>query len=209
VRLRFAAAVEGPAEESEEVVFEPIGEPVVPEEVAFPPAPDRTEPEPPFDALPADAALDAREPARDAAEAPLDAEALTDLLRLRTRPLPAPPRPAAAAPAPAAPPRPAPSRPAAPPPARAGAARTALRPLAWPRVTAANYPPAALRQGVQGTVTVEITVGTDGTVVAARVVSSSGSAVLDDDAVVRARQFRFAPIDRPLRANVPIRYRIV
>ena len=44
-----------------------------------------------------------------------------------------------------------------------------------------NYPPAALRNEEQGTVAYEADIGPDGRVTACRIISSSGSALLDSE----------------------------
>ena len=76
-------------------------------------------------------------------------------------------------------------------------------------MTLGDYPPAALQRGIEGTVFVELSVGLDGAVQGVRVVQSSGSAILDGDALIRAREYRFHPIPAPRAARVPIRYRLI
>lgn len=90
--------------------------------------------------------------------------------------------------------------------ARAAAARQAaatpatadasdLRPLSMPPP---RYPPDALRAGTSGEVQVEFTVGTDGSVTAARVVRSNPARIFDREAVNAVRKWRFQPLDAPV-----------
>ncbi|MBU8977180.1 MULTISPECIES: energy transducer TonB [unclassified Lysobacter] len=90
--------------------------------------------------------------------------------------------------------------------ARAAAARQAaatpatadasdLRPLSMPPP---RYPPEALRAGTSGEVQVEFTVGTDGSVTAARVVRSNPARIFDREAVNAVRKWRFQPVDAPV-----------
>nr|WP_233264076.1 energy transducer TonB [Lysobacter panacisoli] len=90
--------------------------------------------------------------------------------------------------------------------ARAAAARQAaatpatadasdLRPLSMPPP---RYPPEALRAGTSGEVQVEFTVGTDGSVTAARVVRSNPARIFDREAVNAVRKWRFQPVDSPV-----------
>ena len=89
----------------------------------------------------------------------------------------------AAAPTPA----PAAARPAAP--------STELRPISQP---GPKYPPAAQRAGATGTVQVEFTVGTDGSITSARVVSSDTTRQFQRDfereALNAVKRWRFQPI---------------
>jgi protein TonB len=70
-----------------------------------------------------------------------------------------------------------------------------LRPLSMPPP---RYPPEALRAGTSGEVQVEFTVGTDGSVTAARVVRSNPARIFDREAVNAVRKWRFQPIDAPV-----------
>ena len=92
----------------------------------------------------------------------------------------------AAAPPPAAP-QPAAARPAA--------AATELRPISQP---GPKYPPAAQRAGATGSVQVEFTVGTDGSIASARVVSSDGTRQFqrefEREALNTVKRWRFQPI---------------
>ncbi|MFC3552304.1 TonB family protein [Lysobacter cavernae] len=63
---------------------------------------------------------------------------------------------------------------------------------------APRYPPEALRAGQSGEVQVEFTVGTDGSVTAARVVRSNPARVFDREAVNAVRKWRFQPVGAPV-----------
>lgn len=86
---------------------------------------------------------------------------------------------------------------AAPPPAapRPAAASTELRPISQP---GPKYPPAAQRAGATGSVQVEFTVGTDGNIASARVVSSDGTRQyqreFEREALNAVKRWRFQPI---------------
>lgn len=109
------------------------------------------------------------------------------------------PRNATATP-PAATPPPAPE-PAAPEPRAAvpeappASGPVELRPVSTP---APRYPADALRAGQSGEVQVEFTVGTDGSVTAARVVRSNPARIFDREAVNAVRRWRFQPVDEPV-----------
>jgi len=96
------------------------------------------------------------------------------------------------APTAAAPERPAPAPAAASAPA---AAASELRAVSTP---APRYPPEALRAGTSGEVQVEFTVGTDGSVTAARVVRANPARVFDREAVNAVRKWRFQPVPAPV-----------
>jgi len=70
-----------------------------------------------------------------------------------------------------------------------------LRPLAMP---GPQYPREALRAGQSGEVLVEYTVGTDGSVTAARVVRSNPGRVFDRAALDAVQSWRFQPISEPV-----------
>ena len=61
-----------------------------------------------------------------------------------------------------------------------------------------KFPPDALRAGQAGEVQVEFTVGTDGSVTAARVVRSNPARIFDREAVNAVRRWRFQPVDAPV-----------
>ncbi|KAF1719882.1 energy transducer TonB [Pseudoxanthomonas wuyuanensis] len=63
---------------------------------------------------------------------------------------------------------------------------------------APRYPPEALRSGTSGEVLVEITVGTDGSVTAARVVRANPARVFDREALNAVRRWKFEPVDAPV-----------
>ncbi|BAW00369.1 energy transducer TonB [Lysobacter enzymogenes] len=98
-------------------------------------------------------------------------------------------RPAPTAAAPERP-APAPTAPSAP-----AAAASDLRAVSTP---APRYPPDALRAGTSGEVQVEFTVGTDGSVTAARVVRANPPRVFDREAVNAVRKWRFQPVPAPV-----------
>ncbi|WP_206411946.1 energy transducer TonB, partial [Lysobacter enzymogenes] len=75
------------------------------------------------------------------------------------------------------------------------AAASDLRAVSTP---APRYPPDALRAGTSGEVQVEFTVGTDGSVTAARVVRANPPRVFDREAVNAVRKWRFQPVPAPV-----------
>lgn len=101
---------------------------------------------------------------------------------------PAPPAPLALPPSPAPPP---PAAPPAPP-----AVATPLKPRGDPGtwVTTDDYPPSALRDGVQGRTSFTLQVDGSGRVTSCTVTGSSGSSVLDETACrLLPRRARFSP----------------
>ncbi len=104
-----------------------------------------------------------------------------------TIPPPAPPALRIPPPAPPAPPPPP------PPPSKARGA-TPKGQSGWARRIQDNYPRRAEREGIEGNVGVNVTIGTDGRVAACRVTSSSGSSDLDSAACDgMTRYARFNP----------------
>ncbi|WP_349811774.1 energy transducer TonB [Xanthomonas dyei] len=95
----------------------------------------------------------------------------------------------APAPTPAAP-RPAPAAAAA-----AAPAAQSLRPISTP---APRYPPEALRAGTSGEVLVELTVGTDGSITASRVLRATPPRVFDREALNAVKRWRFEPVAAPV-----------
>ncbi|MCC8555278.1 energy transducer TonB [Xanthomonas hortorum] len=95
------------------------------------------------------------------------------------------------APTPAAP-RPAP---AAAPAAAAAPSAQSLRPISTP---APRYPPEALRAGTSGEVLVELTVGTDGSITASRVLRAHPPRVFDREALNAVKRWRFEPVAAPV-----------
>jgi protein TonB len=170
------------------------GEPVLP-------APSDVPPEP-VELLEETAATLPLEPLEDPPREDTALEPALDLpleaAAKRTRP---PARPAAASPAPVQAPR-APSAPGGAPPSALPAAGR-LVPVHRPPL---GYPPEALRRGLGGRATVEVTVDARGLVTSARLVDSSGHAILDQAALHSAGAWRFAPPGHERRARIPFRF---
>lgn len=80
-------------------------------------------------------------------------------------------------------------------PAAPAAAAPSLRPVSTP---APRYPAEALRSGTSGEVLVEITVGTDGSVVNARVLRSTPARIFDREAINAVKRWRFEPVAAPV-----------
>lgn len=78
-----------------------------------------------------------------------------------------------------------------------------LRPLSIP---APQYPREALRAGRAGEVEVELTVGIDGSVTAARVIRADPARVFDRAALAAVEQWRFQPIASPVTARRTIAF---
>lgn len=55
------------------------------------------------------------------------------------------------------------------------------------------YPPSALKQGIEGWVLVEFTIGTEGQVKTARIIQSDPPGIFDEPALKAAQRFRFRP----------------
>ncbi len=94
--------------------------------------------------------------------------------------------------------------------ARAAAA-TPVRPPAAAQLRAIStpaprYPPEALRSGTSGEVLVELTVGTDGSVTAARVVRAEPARVFDREALNSVRRWKFEPVDAPVTTRRTIAF---
>jgi len=87
--------------------------------------------------------------------------------------------------------------------AAAAPSATDLRPISMP---APKFPPEALRAGTSGSVLVEYTVGTDGTVTAARVVRSRPARIFDREAVEAVRKWRFQPVAAPVTTRREISF---
>ncbi|MGD4826583.1 energy transducer TonB [Xanthomonas citri pv. citri] len=86
----------------------------------------------------------------------------------------------------------------APTPAAAAAAAPAaqsLRPISTP---APRYPAEALRSGTSGEVLVELTVGTDGSITASRVLRANPPRVFDREALNAVKRWRFEPVAAPV-----------
>lgn len=78
-----------------------------------------------------------------------------------------------------------------------------LRPLS---ITAPEYPREALRAGRAGEVEVELTVGTDGSVTAARVIRADPVRIFDRAALSAVEQWRFQPLASPVTARRTIAF---
>ncbi len=141
----------------ERVTTVDIEEEVPEEEEPPPPPPDDVPPPPPIVAPPPPIAFNP--PAYNPPTVP-------------EPPPPAPPLPRAAPPAPPAPP---------PPPSRARGVQPENQ-RSWQQRIMDNYPARALRDEVEGTVGVRVTVGTNGRVSSCSVTGSSGSSILDEAA---------------------------
>lgn len=80
--------------------------------------------------------------------------------------------------------------------------------LSWSK----HYPEAAKARGEQGTVRLALTIGRSGHVMSARVIGSSGSAILDQAALEMARSASGRPLPPEMGASVnlvvPVRYSI-
>jgi protein TonB len=89
---------------------------------------------------------------------------------------------------------------AAPPPVQAPAQRASneLRPISTPAPT---YPRQAARLRRAGSVEVEFTVGTDGTVTSSRVVNASPPRIFDREALQAIDRWRFQPISSPVTSR--------
>ncbi len=87
---------------------------------------------------------------------------------------------------------------------------TPARPLENPSPL---YPEGAVRRGMEGVVTLSVTIGADGLVSAVKIASSSGHRILDDAALDAVRNWEFHPAtrdDKPVEwtARLPIRFRL-
>ena len=72
----------------------------------------------------------------------------------------------------------------------------------------AFYPVEAIARGLQGEVVVLLMLGTDGSVVAARIEQGSGHRLLDDAALNAVRSLRSLPADAPRETLLPVRFRL-
>ncbi|MCJ0826299.1 energy transducer TonB [Luteimonas sp. 50] len=117
-------------------------------------------------------------------------------------PVTQPQRPAQQAPAPAQE-QPAATPPPAPTPA-APRVSNELRPISLP---APSYPREAERRRRSGSVEVEFTVGTDGSVTSARVVQASPPRVFDREALSAVNRWRFQPVGSPVTTRRTIQFK--
>ena len=106
-------------------------------------------------------------------------------------------------------PRPVVTQPAAPPPtqpepaAPAASSSNALRPISQ---ASPRYPAAAARSSQSGSVQVEFTVGTDGSVTSARVVDADPPRVFDRDALTAVKKWTFQPVGSPVTTRRTIAF---
>jgi protein TonB len=70
------------------------------------------------------------------------------------------------------------------------------------------YPLEAVERGLEGQATVMLFLDDSGNVIASRLESSSGHAILDDAAVRAARSLRALPPSAPREALLPVRFRL-
>jgi len=105
---------------------------------------------------------------------------------------------------------------AAPAPQRPGAAAVAIPRLAGEAARVAQaqlaqgllYPLEAIERGMEGEATVLLFLDDAGNVIAARLESSSGHALLDGAALAAARGMRGLPASAPREALLPVRFRL-
>lgn len=171
--LVFGLTISAIKKEIERVTTIDIEEPPEPEE------PDEPPPEQPRDTAP---------PPPVAPPPPISiAPAPPPIQTQPTIPPPAPPALRIPPPAPVAPPAPPPA------PSKARGARTKNE-RSWAARIQENYPARALREEVEGTVGVRVTVTADGRASGCSVTASSGSSVLDEAACAGMERYaRFDP----------------
>lgn len=74
-----------------------------------------------------------------------------------------------------------------------------------------GYPTQLIEEGIEGTVKLRVNVATDGTILGQQVVESSGSDVLDDEAIDLMRRISFPPLPEGREAialTIPLNYRL-
>jgi protein TonB len=128
-------------------------------------------------------------------------------------PTPPPAEPAAAA---VEPPTPAPAQPAPPPVATPPPAQPTPPPAqpaapSLPRVLrqpSPRYPEQAMRQGIQGSVTLDFQIDADGSVSDVRVVEAQPNGVFEREAIQVVRRTRFEPPGEPMRARRTIDFNL-
>ena len=79
--------------------------------------------------------------------------------------------------------------------AAAQASSNELRPISTP---SPRFPPEAFRAGTSGEVQVEFTVGTDGSVISARIVRANPPRVFDREALNAVKRWKFQPVGSPV-----------
>jgi len=169
--LVFGLTISAIKKEIERITTIDIEEPPPPEEPVEPPPPQENMPPPPV----------APPPPINIAPAPPPIQTQS------TIPPPAPPVLQIPPPAPPAPPPPPPA------PSKARPARTKDE-RTWARRIQENYPARALREEIEGTVAVRVTVTPDGRATGCTVISSSGSDILDSAACQGMERYaRFEP----------------
>ncbi|PNS08753.1 energy transducer TonB [Solilutibacter silvestris] len=94
--------------------------------------------------------------------------------------------------------------PAASAPAPTRSASSDLRAISTP---SPRFPAEALRSGVSGSVTVEFTVSSDGSVDAARVVNADPPRVFDREALNAVRKWRFEPVASPVTTRRTMQFK--
>ncbi|WP_091242107.1 energy transducer TonB [Aquimonas voraii] len=121
---------------------------------------------------------------------------------------PATPPPAAAVPAPAPEPEPEPTP--TPTPATAAApvaqAPAPARPPRVLRQPSLRYPDQAMRQGIEGSVTLDFQINADGSVSDVRVIQATPQGVFEREAMSVVRRTRFEPPPEPTRARRTIEF---
>jgi protein TonB len=127
---------------------------------------------------------------RAAAEAAAAAAAPPPPVETAPEPAPEPVAQPTPPPAPVAQPEPAPEAAPPPPPPRA------TGPIAI-RTPQPSYPRSAIRSGVTGEVTVEITIGTNGSVSNVRVVRAQPRGEFDREVLSTVRNWQFEPMEEP------------
>ena len=93
-----------------------------------------------------------------------------------------------------------------PAPAPARAAASAGNELREVSIVQPRYPAAALRGGQAGTVQVEFTVGTDGSVTSARVVNADPARIFNNEALSAVKRWRFQPVSSPVTTRRTISF---
>ncbi|MDQ3040742.1 MAG: energy transducer TonB, partial [Pseudomonadota bacterium] len=90
-----------------------------------------------------------------------------------------------------------------PPAAPAASSSNELRAISQP---SPRYPPAAARAGQSGSVQVEFTVGSDGSVSSARIVDANPPRVFDREALAAVKKWRFQPVGSPVTTRRTIAF---
>ena len=88
--------------------------------------------------------------------------------------------------------------------AAAQASSNELRPISTP---SPRFPPEAFRAGTSGEVQVEFTVGTDGSVISARIVRANPPRVFDREALDAVKRWKFQPVGSPVTSRRTIGFK--